>query len=83
MRKFCRSFYGLASFDTVEFNRRPCPIDKMYDDVVFADRDHNPLAMFGIRVLIELFRLFHAHIAYKIDTAEIITEFCRISYFFA
>ena len=64
---------------SLEFNRMPCPNDKMYDDVVFADRFRYPLAKFGIRVLIELSRLLHAHIAYETDTAKIIAEFCRIS----
>ena len=36
--------------------------------------------MFGIRVLIGLSRLLHAHIAYETDTAKIIAAFCRISY---
>ena len=56
------------------------PNDKIYDDVVFADRFRYPLAMVGIRVLIGLSRLLHAHIAYEIDTSKIIAAFCRISY---
>ena len=38
MRQFCRLFYCLAWFDTVEFNRLPCPTNNMYDDAIFADR---------------------------------------------
>ena len=78
--EFCRISYCLYEIDTAEFNRLPCPNDKMYDDVVFADRFRYPLTMFGIRVLIGLSRLLHAHIAYEIDTAKIITEICRICY---
>ena len=52
----------------------------MYDDAVFANRFNYQLAMFGIRVLIWLSRLFHAHIAYVIDTDKIIAAFFRISY---
>ena len=36
MRQFCRFLYCLAWFDTVEFNRLPCPKNEMYDDAVFA-----------------------------------------------
>ena len=49
MRQFFRFLYCLAWFDTVEFNRQPCPNDKMYDDIVFADRFRYQLAMFGNR----------------------------------
>ena len=80
MRQFCRFLYCLAWFDTVEFNRLPCPQNEMYDDAVFANRFHYLLTMFGIRVLIWLSRLFHAHIAYVIDTDKIIAAFLRISY---
>ena len=54
MRQFCRFLYCLAWFDTVEFNRLPCPRNEMYDDEVFAIRFHYQLTMFGIRVLIWL-----------------------------
>ena len=56
MRQFCRFFYYLAWFDTVEFNRLPYRNDKKYDDVVFADGFRYQLAMFEIRVLIGLSR---------------------------
>ena len=36
--------------------------------------------MFGIRELMGLFRLLHAHIAYELDTAKIIATFRRIFY---
>ena len=80
MRQFCRFLYCLAWFDTVEFSRLPCPKSEMYDDAVFASRFHYQLAMFGIRILIWLSWLLHAHIAYITDGANIIAAFCRISY---
>ena len=80
MRQFSRFLYCLAWFDTVEFNRLPCPNNKMYDDAVFASRFHYQLIMFEIRELIWLSRFFHAHIAYVIDTDKIIAAFFRISY---
>ena len=51
MRQFCRFLYCVAWFDTVEFNRLPCPNNKIYDDTDFAYRFRYQLAMFGIRVL--------------------------------
>ena len=80
IRQFCRCLYCLAWFDTVEFNRLPCPKNEMYDDAVFANRFQYQLTIFGIGVLICLSRFFHAHIAYVIDTDKIIAAFCRISY---
>ena len=68
-------FYCLAWSDTVEFNRLPCPNNKIYDDAVFADRFRYQLTMCGIRVLIWLSRLPHAHIACEIDTDKIIASF--------
>ena len=79
MRQFCRFFYCLEWFDTVEFNRLLCPDNEMHDDVVFADRFRCQLTMFGIHVLIGLSRLLHAHIAYEIDTSNIIAAFFQIS----
>ena len=79
MRQFCRFFYCLAWFDTVEFNRLPCPKNEMYDDAVFAIRFRYQLTMFGIRVWILISRLLHAHIAHATDTVKIIAAFCRIS----
>ena len=52
----------------------------MYDDAVFNIRFRYQLTMFGIRVLIWLSRFFHAHIAYVIDTDEMIAALFRISY---
>ena len=69
-----------AWFDTREFNRLPCSNNKIYDDADFADRFRYQLAMFGIRVLIWLPWVLHAHIAYITDGAKIIAAFCRISY---
>ena len=51
-QKFCRIFYSLAWFDTVEFNCLPSPNNEMCDDAGFADRFHCQLTMFGFRVLI-------------------------------
>ena len=73
-------FYCLARIDTVKFNRLPYPNNKMEDDDVFTVRFRYKLTMFGMLVLIWLSRLFHAHIGYEIDTAEIIAAFFRISY---
>ena len=80
MRHFCRFFYRLAWFDTVEFNCMPCPNNEMYDDAVFANQFRYQLTMFGIRVLIDLSRHLHPHITYDIDTANIMAAFCQISY---
>ena len=80
MRQFCRFLYCLAWFDTVEFNRLPCPKSEMYDDAVFAIRFRYQLTIFGNRVLIWISRLLHVQIAYEIDTAKIITAFFQISY---
>ena len=82
MRKFCRCFYCLIWSETVEFNRLPCPNNEMSGDVVFAIRFRYQMVIFGMRVLIWLSRLLHAHIAYEIDTDKIIAEFIRISYCF-
>ena len=79
MRQFYKFLYCLAWYDTVEFNRLPCPKNEMYDDAVFANRLHYQLTMFQIRVLIWLSRFFHSHIAYVIDTDKIIAAFLRIS----
>ena len=49
----------------------------MYDDEVFADRFRYQLTMFGIRILIGLSCLLHAHTAYEIDSAKIIDAFCE------
>ena len=80
MRQFCRFLYCLAWFDTVEFNRLPCPKNEMYNDAVFAMRFHYQLTMFRIGVLIWLSQFFHAHISYVIDTDKFIAAFFRISY---
>ena len=74
------NFLLFAWFDTLEFNSLTCSNHKMGDDAVFADRFRYQLTMFGTQVLIRLSRLRHAHIAYEIDTAKIISSFFRISY---
>ena len=80
MRKFCRFFYCLAWSDTVEFNRLPCPNNEMHGDAVFAIRFRYQLPIFGMRVLIWLSWLLHAHVAYITDGSKIIAAFCRITY---
>ena len=80
MLQFCRFLYCVAWFESVEFNRLPCPKNVMHDDTVFANRFHYQLTMIGIGVLIWLSRLLHAHIAYEIDTDKIIAAFFRITY---
>ena len=79
-RSILPNFLLFAWFDTLEFNRLPCSTNKMYDDADFADRFRYLLAMFGIRVLIWLSSILHAHIAYITDVANIIAAFCRTSY---
>ena len=79
MLHFCRFFYCLGWFDTIEFNRMPCPNNKMHDDAVFADWFHYQLTKFRFQILIVLSQFFHAHIAYNIDCAKIIAAFFRIS----
>ena len=79
-RRILPNFLLFVRLYAVEFNRLPCPNDKIYDNVVFADRFRYPLTMFGNRVMIGLSRLIHAHFAYETDTAKIIALFCQISY---
>ena len=74
------NFLLFAWFDTLEFNRLPCSNNKMYDDAVCADRLRYQLTIFGIRLLIGLFRLLHGHIAYVTDGTKMIEAFCRVSY---
>ena len=79
-RRILPNFLLYVWFDTVQFNRLPCPNDKKYDDVVFVDRFHYQLTLFWNRLFIGLSRLLHAHIAYEIDNAKVIAAFCWISY---
>ena len=79
-RSILPNFLLFAWFDTLEFNHLPCSNNKIYDDANFARRFRYQLVMFGIRVLIWLSWLLHAHIAYISDGAKIIAAFCRISY---
>ena len=84
MRQICRFVYGLAWFDTVEFNRLPCPKNEMYDDAVFANRFHYQLTTFEIRVLIWQSRFFHAHIAgnrYWQNNRSILPNFLLFAWF--
>ena len=77
-RSIVSHFLLFAWFDTLEFNRLAWSNNKIYDDANFADRFRYKLAMFGIRLLIWLSWLLHAHIAYITDGAKIIAAFCRI-----
>ena len=70
---FCMITYGWIQSPAVQMN-------KMYADVVFADRFRYPLTIFGYRVLIGLSRLLHAHIAYETDTAIFIAAFWWLSH---
>ena len=81
MRKFCRFLYCLVWFDTVEFNRLPCPNNEMYDDAVFAYRFRYQLTMLGIRVLIMAISNLSRSYYILIDADKIIAAFFRISYF--
>ena len=74
------NFLLLEWFDTLDFSRLPCSNNKMNDDAVFACRFRNQLTIFGIRLLIGISRLLHAHIAYETDGVKIMAAFCRISY---
>ena len=79
MRQFCRFFYCLTWFDTVEFKYLPDLNNEMYDDAVLLfDSAVNWLCLNSS--IDRLSRLLHAHIAYEIDTAKIIAAFSRISY---
>ena len=60
------NFLLLAWFDTLEFNRLPWSINKIYDDAVFADRFSYHLTMFEMCILIRLSRLLNTQIAYEI-----------------
>ena len=60
------NFLLFAWFDTVEFNRLPCPNNTMYDDVVLDDRFRYQLTMFEVCILIWLSRLLYTQLAYEI-----------------
>ena len=60
------NFLLFAWFYTVEFNRLPCSNNKMYDDMVFADRLQYQLTMFEVSALIGLSRLLDTHIVYGV-----------------
>ena len=79
-RSILPNFLLFAWFHTVEFNRLPCWKNKIYNNIVLADRSRYPLTMFGNLALIGLSGLLHAHIAYETDTAKLAAAFCRSSY---
>ena len=65
-RRILPNFLLFVWLHIVEFNRLPCQNDKMYDDVVFADRFRYQLTMFVVCVLIWLSPLLYTNIAYEI-----------------
>ena len=75
-----RIFQLLAWFDTVEFSRLPCSNEEKYDHVVIIERWLYQLTRFWDQLLIVLSPLIHAYIAYKIDSAKIVSVFSRISF---
>ena len=81
-RSILPNYLLFAWLDTLKFNRLPCSKNMIYDDADFAHRLRYQLAMFGMRVLIRLSWLLHAHIAYITYGAKIIAAFCRFSYCF-
>ena len=44
--EICLISHSLSRFNAVEFNRLPCPNDKMYDDEDFVDPFRFQLTMF-------------------------------------
>ena len=51
-QQFCQSSCCFACFDTFEFIRLQCPHDKIYDDVVLADRFAHQLTKLVNRLLV-------------------------------
>ena len=64
--KHSAEFPMFAWFYTVEFNRRRCSNNKMYDDMVFNDRFWYHLTMFEVCIFMGLSRLLDTDIAYEI-----------------
>ena len=60
------NFLLFAWFYTVEFNRRRCWNNKMYDDMVFNDWFWYRLTMFEVCIFTGLSRILDTHIAYDI-----------------
>ena len=60
------NFLLFAWFYTVDFNRRRCSNNRMYDDMVFNDRFWYQLTMFEVCIFTLLSRLHDTHIAYEI-----------------
>ena len=67
------NFLLFAWFDTLEFNRRLCSNNKMYDDMVFNNRFWYQLTMFEVCIFTGLSRLLDTHIAYEIAISKITT----------
>ena len=72
-RSILRDLLLFAWFDSIEFNRLPCSNNKMYDDIVFANRFRYQLTMFEVCVLIWLSPLQYTHIAFVIVIQKITT----------
>ena len=65
-RSITLNFLLFAWYDIVEFNRRSCPYNKIYDDAVFVDCFWYQLTMLLVFILIGLFRLLDTNVAYEI-----------------
>ena len=65
-RSILPNFLLYAWFYTVEFNRRRCSNNKMYDNMVFNDGLWYQLTMFEVCIFTGLFRLLDTHISHEI-----------------
>ena len=65
-RSILSTFLLFGWFYMVEFNRRRCSNNKMYDDMVFNDRFWYQWTMFEVSIFTGLSRLIITHIAYEI-----------------
>ena len=79
LRQFCRFFYGLAWFDTVEFNRLPCPNNKMY--AILADLIPQSIGYVWNSSFDTAISTPSFSYCIWIDTAKIIAALLRITYF--
>ena len=72
LNRYCRNhrrirpnFLSFLWLYAVEFYRQPCSHNKIYDNIVCADRFRYQLTMFVVCELIWLSRLLYTHIAYE------------------
>ena len=72
-RSILPNFPFCAWFDTIEFNRRLCSNNKMYEDMVFNGWFWYQLTMFEVRIFTGLSLLLDTHITYEIAIYKIIT----------